>query len=231
MSAAVTTDYSSTDAPALHALWQSTVATTHPAYALPASTFASLLSAPLADVYVARSPSSPDPVGFALTYLIRAGGAHNPAAQHYKGSLAALIVHPSHRRQGVGEALHTAALTGLETAVLASLTSSVPVPKEGELQLGSTFPRIFPGLPKLDGVEDAKRWLAKRGWDFPGSEAIDLYGRVPTGVDQEQFKKLPASHGVTFRAAVPHDEMKVIEFEKEFDSYVVSEQLSMAACG
>lgn len=210
------------DVSALHNIWEEGFASVNAAYSLPPATFESLLAAALATVFVARLHASDEPVGFALTYLIRSGGEGNPAAQHYKGSLAALVVHPRHRGCGVGGALHDAALTSLETSVRSSFARSTPPPTEGELQLGSIFPRIFPGLPVLDELKPTKEWFTKRGWTFPGSQAIDLYGRVPTGVDQEQWKEDAKAHGITFRPANPDDEAAVMVLEKEFDSYTVS---------
>jgi GNAT superfamily N-acetyltransferase len=204
----------------LHALWESGVATLHPAYSLPLAKFSTLLAYPTAVIFVARKDDAI--VGFALTYTIRSGASTNPAAAHLKGTLSALAVSPSARGVGVGTALHGAAMAYLTTTVRESLARSTPPAAESVIQLGSVFPRIFPGLPALDAFKGSKEWFAARGWTFDADVAIDLYGRIPAPVDQSAFLAKPHGHGLTFRPARPGDEEGIMLLQKEFDSFTVS---------
>ncbi|KAL1408343.1 hypothetical protein Q8F55_005151 [Vanrija albida] len=203
---------------ALHAIWEAGVGAVHAAYSLPAAKFHSLLNAPRAVAHVAAVDGAA--VGFALTYLIRVGSAVDKAKQHDKGSLAALIVLPAHRHKGVGSALNDAAVAQLSADVRASFARSTPAPTTGDIQLGSTFPRIFPGLPAIPAFDGAKDWLNKRGWSIKDSTNIDLYGSLPNGVDLEKQTETAKSHGITFRAATAEDEAALMELEYgEFGSF------------
>ncbi|TXT13411.1 hypothetical protein VHUM_00778 [Vanrija humicola] len=203
---------------ALHAIWEGTVAALHGAYSLPAAKFHSLINAERAAVHVASVADQP--VGFALTYLIPVGSKANKAKQHYRGSLAALVVLPAHQRNGLGTQLNDAAVAQLSADIRASYSLSTPPATAGEIQLGSTFPRIFPGLPALPAFEGAKTWLNARGWTIKDSKNIDLYGALPNDVDLEKQTETAKKHGIVFRAATPDDEAALMELEYgEFDAF------------
>lgn len=206
---------------ALHAIWEGGVAALHKPYSLPSAKFHSLINADRAVVHVAAVDGTP--VGFALTYLIPVGSKSNPAKQHYRGSLAALVVLPSHAKQGLGTQLNDAAVAQLSADIKASYTLSTPPASAGEIQLGSTFPRIFPGLPALPAFEGAKAWLSKRGWTIKDSKNIDLYGKLPNNTDLEKQTQTAKEHGIVFRPATAADEAALMELEYgEFDSFTVS---------
>ncbi|KAK4234588.1 hypothetical protein C8A03DRAFT_47119 [Achaetomium macrosporum] len=102
--------------------------------------------------YVVREPDTSQVLGFCATYTTYVDGS-----DCLLGSLAALLVHPSHQRRGIGRSLHVHALH--------QLTKTRGVSR---IQLGSTFPRLLYGLPVDSPSED---WLQQRGWPIKGSAA------------------------------------------------------------
>lgn len=208
------------DVSELHGIWEEALASLHKAYALPAAKFEALVTHPSAVTFVARDDAG-KAVGFVLTYTIRSGAASCASTQHLKGMLSAVVVRPDAQRRGVGSALHKVATEHLSTMIRESFSRSTPAATESIIQLGSVFPRIFPGVPDLPAFKPAKAFFGKNGWSFKNL-CIDLYGAVPTGVDQEQFKKQAHSHGIQFRPATAEDEDKIMELQKEFDSFTVS---------
>lgn len=202
-----------TPSDALHAIWQSTLGT-NPAYTLPPAKLHALLNYPTARVFLASSGG--EAIGWALTYTIRAGCAPDPKAQHLRGGLSAIVVHPDHQRRGFGSALHAAALDYLEDAVRGSFGRSTPPARAGEIQLGSAFPRIFPGVPDTLPALD---FFGARGWTLR-ERATDLYGRLPTSVDLTRFTAPAEARGVVFRPATPADGDALMALEyAEFGGY------------
>ncbi|ORY23922.1 hypothetical protein BCR39DRAFT_548233 [Naematelia encephala] len=211
----------------LHELYESTLGLVSP-YSLPSNKFHSLLTAPQSQIFIATSTSSPtssSPIlGFALTYLIRAGSASNKSLQHYKGAIALLIVHPSHRNHGIGSALHAAALEHLTQSVRSSFNNSYPKPTSSQIQLGSTFPRIWPGVPNGPEFDEAKLWFQRRGWVFKDECSIDLYRSLDDSVVEElslnEMVKKAEGHEITFGCPEAKDIQGLLELQKEeFDTY------------
>ena len=164
-------------------------------------------------------------VGLAITYLIRSGSQWNQAQAYHKGALAALIVDSKHRNTGIGSALHTQALEYVKEKVKESFQYASPAPEKSQIQLGSTFPRIFPGVPEGPGFDEAKVWFEKRGWKFDVKKSIDLYQAFPPakGVDLEGAMKKARNHGFTFGEPRDEDIEKLYQLQKDnFDSYTVS---------
>lgn len=164
-------------------------------------------------------------VGLAITYLIRSGSQWNQAQAYHKGALAALIVDPKHRNTGIGSALHTQALEYLTEKVKESFQYASPAPEKSQIQLGSTFPRIFPGVPEGPGFDEAKVWFEKRGWKFDVKKSIDLFQAFPPakGVDLESAMKKARNNGFTFGEPRDEDIEKLYQLQKDnFDSYTVS---------
>ncbi|KAK4127601.1 hypothetical protein N657DRAFT_564614 [Parathielavia appendiculata] len=108
--------------------------------------------------YVVREPGGSQVLGFCATYTIYA----DSGGERLLGSLAALLVHPSYRRRGIGTSLHDHALR--------QLTKTRGVCR---LQLGSTFPRLFYGLPVDSPFES---WFEHRGWPIKPHSAANLSG-------------------------------------------------------
>lgn len=193
----------------LHRVWEDGLASLHGAYSLPQDKFHSLLNAEDAVVFVVQGDNAP--VGFAVTYLTRIGMESDPSRQHFKGGLAALVVTPAWQGKGVGTALHEAAMEHLNKAVRESFTKSTPIATKSTIQLGSTFPRVFPGVPT---VLPSRPWFERRGWTFSTDTEIDLYGAIPTGLDQEQWKRAAHEHGIVFRPAKADDEAELMAMQK-----------------
>lgn len=158
------------------------------------------------------------PLGFAVAYLVKVTASTNPDTK-VKGSLGALVVSPDQQGKGIGSALHNAAVSYLEEEV----RNSLPPNTDGTLQLGSTFPRIFPGLPDIEYLQPAKDWFGKRGWTIGEPDAIDLYSPLPNDVNYDPFTSEARKHGVEFRHARPADREALMRMEfTEFDSFTVS---------
>ncbi len=96
--------------------------------------------------YVVREPGTSHLLGFCATYTTYA----DCGGERLLGSLAVLIVHPSHRQRGIGFSLHEHALRQL------AKTRGVC-----RMQLGSAFPRLLYGVPIDSPSED---WFRRRGW-------------------------------------------------------------------
>lgn len=113
--------------------------------------------------YVVREPGTSEIVGFCATYTtyVDSGG------ERLIGSMAAILVQPSYRNRGIGLSLHNYALQQLAKPRGVC-----------RLQLGSTFPRLFYGLPIDSPAED---WFRRRNWPIhphssepgTGQEACD----------------------------------------------------------
>ena len=96
--------------------------------------------------FVVRNSSTQALYGFAATYYTNGIGA-----------IGAIFVDPAKRNVSMGRSLHRRAMRAL-------------LQKQGlkRLQLGFTFPGVFPGVP-IDESGSARSWFAKVGWDtqFP----------------------------------------------------------------
>ena len=171
--------------------------------------------------------SNPQVLGFALTLLHRSGSASSKSGQHLKGSLALLCVLPAHQTHGIGSSLHQTALSHLTDRVARSLTLSTPPALSSQLQLGSIFPRIFPGVPEGPEFDRAREWFERRGWSFKEGVSIDLYRTLVPGKEPEGLRELmgPAERrGLTFGPPGEGDVEGLMELQKaEFDDFTVSE--------
>jgi beta-N-acetylhexosaminidase len=176
----------------------------------------------LTRVFVAKEDD--EVIGYAITYLIRSGSQWNPVQAYHKGALAALIIDPAHRNKGVGTALHSQALEYLGSKVKESFSLASPRPEKSSIQLGSTFPRIFPGVPDGPEFELARNWFQRRGWAFGSKLSIDLYQSFEPGRrdDLEQLMQKAVKGGFTFGNPKQEDVEKLYQLQKDnFDSYTV----------
>lgn len=141
----VVTEWSqANDGPAVHHLWCQCMP---PRFKLNLASLLGILHRDgYAKHYVVRKPVSNEILGFCATYTTYM----NSQSENLVGSVAAIFVAPSYRRQGIGTLLHEEALRGLKK------TRGVT-----RLQLGSTFPRLLYGLPLDHPSED---WFKKHDW-------------------------------------------------------------------
>ncbi|UKZ86843.1 uncharacterized protein TrAFT101_002667 [Trichoderma asperellum] len=97
--------------------------------------------------FVVRNSSTQALYGFVATYFVQ-----------NVGILGALIVDPTKRNLSIGRSLHRRALK--------SLTQQRGIKK---VQLGSSFPSLFLGIPLDIEVATTKEWFSNSGWDtqFP----------------------------------------------------------------
>lgn len=97
--------------------------------------------------FVVRNSSTGALYGFVATYFV--GGA---------GILGALLVDPSKRNVSIGRSLHRRALKSLGER-----------PGLSRVQVGTTFPGVFLGIPLNVEANNVKEWFSTSGWDtqFP----------------------------------------------------------------
>ncbi|KAK7753533.1 hypothetical protein SLS62_004391 [Diatrype stigma] len=93
--------------------------------------------------FVVRNSSTKALYGFVATYTTQGVGA-----------IGAIFVDPAKRNVSIGRSLHRRAMRAL-----------LQKQNVKTLQLGYTFPGVFPGVP----IDETKSWFAKVGWDtqFP----------------------------------------------------------------
>ncbi|KAK3399072.1 hypothetical protein B0T20DRAFT_190440 [Sordaria brevicollis] len=108
--------------------------------------------------YVVREPGTSQLLGFCATYTTYI----DSDSERLVGSLAALFVRPSYRQRGIGLSLHDHALRQLRK------TRGVC-----RLQLGSTYPRLFYGVPVENHSED---WFSRRNWRVKPQSQYSLPG-------------------------------------------------------
>ncbi|KAK0636244.1 hypothetical protein B0T17DRAFT_480851 [Bombardia bombarda] len=169
------------DASPIHELWCQCVPDS---FHLKPYPFKALLGRPgYAMHYVVREEKQV--LGFCATYTTFIDNG----TERLIGSMAALLVRPSYRQRGIGLSLHNHAMRQLRKPRGVC-----------RLQLGSTFPRLFYGLPVDSPAED---WFRRRHWQINPSS-------TEAGTGQEvcdwflRFEDWPATgimpSGLTFRA-------------------------------
>ncbi|KAF8471912.1 glycoside hydrolase superfamily [Kalaharituber pfeilii] len=170
---------------------------------LDASTLSTLLDRPgYSKHFVVRNPVTDELLGLAATYTIMLG------PNQLIGSLALLIVRPTHRNLGIGLSLHDVAIRHLSST-----------PGITSIQLGSIFPRLFPGLP-VDIPADDSSWFAHRGWRFEEKYVYDLFMDIDNWSPPESILRPLQAKGVVFSRCTPEQFEALIEFEvKNFGSY------------
>lgn len=216
-------DTTSEDISPLHDLYQQALASRIPGYTILLPKFRSLLSDERCKLFVVEREGVI--VGFALTALIRSGSGTCTSGQHLKGSLVLLIVRPDARNRGIGSALHEAALNHLSRSVKDSLSLSQPVPHQGPLQLGSIFPRFFPGVPDGPEFDEAVEWFTKKGWKFSDHKSIDLYRPIAPGEEIiiEAMTNKATENGISFRSPKPEEDEALYELQRtSFDTFTVN---------
>lgn len=94
--------------------------------------------------FVVRNSSTQALYGFCSTYYIQGTGI-----------IGSLFVDPTKRNLSIGRSLHRRALRGLAQKSGAK-----------KIQLGMTFPGVFPGIPTDDSAQGLKTWFLNSGWDL-----------------------------------------------------------------
>ncbi|KAK6511550.1 hypothetical protein TWF481_000465 [Arthrobotrys musiformis] len=176
----------------------------NPNWNLNSSILSDLLDRPgNAKHYVVKDPRSHGKIlGLCATYTIHAG-------KSLVGSMALLMVDPDFRNSGIGTALHDEAFQFMRAH-----------PEIDSVQLGSIFPRFFPGLPELLPKEQ-KEWFKRRGWKIEDNFIFDLYQNITNWrpPQQDVFADL-SRQGITFGVCNPSVFDSLIQFEdKHFSSY------------
>ncbi|CEG68899.1 hypothetical protein RMATCC62417_05067 [Rhizopus microsporus] len=191
------------DIDSVHRLWKAVFLPTWP---LSLSNFSRVLSHLQQPAHFVVHSKEGEVIGFAATQLTE---------KH--GQLALLMVHPDHRQRGIGSALLEECMKTLK--------------RRGakEIQLGSTYPRFFCGLP-----EDQERSIAffeHRGFKF-GNGVWDLMGdlsqyEVPVNI-AERMKK----EGIQFETIQGPDDLgELLEFQQRYFPYWLSTYEHHAALG
>jgi beta-N-acetylhexosaminidase len=159
---------------------------------------------PFAKHFVVRDGKTNNLLGFAATYCIQAGPAED---SYFIGSLACLLVLPSRRNLGIGLSLHDHVMRFLKTR---------SNPSFRKVQLGSIFPRFFPGLP-TDIPRRQQAWFRHRGWKLPTHgepTCSDLYCDLTAFAPPPDTVRPHVEAGVTFRACTPAEFDAVMQFER-----------------
>jgi beta-N-acetylhexosaminidase len=189
-------------------LWNNVIGRRWP---MDAATLSSLLDRPgFSKHYIVRSLASKELLGLCATYF-------TPRSQgEIIGSLALLLVRPTHLNQGVGLSLHNVAVRELSnTAGIVSM------------QLGSIFPRFFPGLPVDLAAKDLD-WFSHRGWNLGDDKFVyDLF--LDMEKDERRWQAPPDSAlkttagesddvPISFSACQPGQFPALLTFEQRFFS-------------
>ncbi|TGZ81053.1 glycoside hydrolase [Ascodesmis nigricans] len=166
---------------------------------LDVQTLSSLLDRPgTSQHFVVRHPENGQLLGLAATYVVPQG------ADKIIGSLALLLVKPTHRDRGIGLSLHECAIRHLKS--LPGITS---------IQLGSIFPRIFPGLPTTLPPED-QSWFLHRGWKCKPDEYIfDLFMYIESFIQPESIHAELDAKNITIANCRPDQFPELMKFELE----------------
>jgi beta-N-acetylhexosaminidase len=128
-------------------------------------------------------------VGFAAT-----------EARGERGGLLALLVHPEHRRRGVGRALHDRAVAHLRARGVSRV-------RLGPGPIGY----FWPGVPT--DLAEAWAFFAAQGWTSD-EQAADLVLDLGAYATPAWVYDRAARHGVTLAPAVPADAGAVASFER-----------------
>ncbi|KAL5332152.1 hypothetical protein BJX70DRAFT_393192 [Aspergillus crustosus] len=116
----------------------------------------------------ADSDSDSPPIAFCLTYPSQS----NPLAV----SIAVVAVHPDYQRQGIGSTLLTETLKQLKSKSNPNTNPSSDETTKISISIGSTFPRLWPGIP-LDLGDGVLPFFKKNGFTLKDSNerSVDLY--------------------------------------------------------
>lgn len=143
--------------------------------------------------YIVRDTQNGRILGFCATYF----NYVDRAGEDLVASIACVITHPAHRRQGIGLSLHTYAI-----AQLRKIRGVI------RLQLGSAYPRLLHGPLFELSAEEHMAWIRRRGWLISDLLARDLLLECN---DWPSSSALPQAGDAVFRACRPHEMIEVID--------------------
>ena len=181
-------------------IWQAGL----PTYALPEEHLQKLLVQSNAHHMVACVGSSV--VGFSVAYTSTNRG-------NVSGQLAAVVVHPSWQKQGIGSALVAQTRSLFRTRL-----------NINHLGLTSTFPRFWPGIPK-DLPYEVQQFFLHRGFRLsaPNARSVDLYQDIRNYKAPEKYIARAQERGYRFGPLQPEEYNECIEKQKaNFSHYTVS---------
>ncbi|KAL4897151.1 glycoside hydrolase superfamily [Aspergillus ambiguus] len=132
--------------------------------------------------FVARTSPNSTVVGFCLLQTKTQGPMTS-------AQLAALAVHPKHQGQGVGTALVSKVREWLQENC-----------RSYKLELGSSFPRFWPGIP-TDLPSEIQDFFVHRGFRLnpPVPRSVDLYQDIRGFKSPEKYVTRAKEAGYTFR--------------------------------
>ncbi|KAJ4019856.1 hypothetical protein NW752_004957 [Fusarium irregulare] len=182
-----------TDLPEIHTLWEASFPSK---FRLDRAALGSALKRDgYAMHYIVREPQNGKVVGFCATFTTYIDNS----ADRLIGSIAAIIVHENYQGQGIGRMLHNEVVSKLSKIRGVSI-----------IQIGSTFPRLFYGLPAhVINTE----WFEKQGWKLKESTKPGHGRLVLDWLLKFADTPMPdlASAGLTFRSCQLSDYQQVID--------------------
>jgi len=113
-------------------------------------------------------------------------------------------VRQTHRDLGIGLSLHDVAVRELSK-----------VPGITSMQLGSIFPRLFPGLP-IDLPSEDLSWFSHRGWKLSDNFIFDLFMDIDSFTPNDNWNAQLKESGVTVSNCRPDQFEALIDFEERY---------------
>lgn len=87
------------------------------------------------------------------------------------------------------------------------------------MQLGSIFPRFFPGLP-VDIPDEDIQWFARRGWKLDDTFVYDMFMHIENFKVTDNLSAELAERGITINNCRPDQYEALMEFEnRHFMTY------------
>lgn len=109
---------------------------------------------------------------------------------------------------GIGRRLHDVALKHLQNT-----------PDITSIQLGSIFPRLFPGLP-VDLPHEDIQWFSHRGWRIDDNFVYDMFMKIDNFSITDNLSAELAERGITINNCRPEQYDALMEFEnRHFITY------------